>query len=79
MGLLIPTRQSLRGLSEMSRLRKAQQVIVGSQASMGSLTESVRVFDPQLLELLFQELLTQPPAKRTSGASGQIPLELVGG
>jgi len=34
----------------------------GPKASKGSLSESLRVFDPRLLEGLFQELLDKVPA-----------------
>ena len=81
LGMFNPTLQSLRGLSEASRLRKVQQALGGPRASLGSLSESVRVFDPLLLEPIFQELFARLPAKLTSGAStatsGQIPLELI--
>lgn len=84
LGLFNPTLQSLRGLSEASGLRKVQRALGGARASLGSLSESVRVFDPQLLEPIFQELFAQLPAKVAQagplGAAttgGQIPLELV--
>ena len=60
-GLFNPTLQSWRGLSEASRLRKVQQALGGPRASLGSLSESVRVFDPQLLEPIFAELFAQLP------------------
>ena len=84
LGLFNPTLQSLRGLSEATRLRKVQQALGGSRASIGSLSESVRVFDPQLIEPIFQELFAKLPAKlghgTTSGfpsSAESIPLELV--
>jgi hypothetical protein len=89
LGMFNPTLQSLRGLSEMSRLRKVQKCLGGPRASLGSLSESVRVFDPQLLESIFQELFTQLPARVQSAnaarakarrpadaGSASIPLEL---
>ena len=75
MGMFNPTWQSLRGLSEMSRLRKVQKALGGPRASLGSLSESVRVFDPELLEPIFRELFAQLPAKAPR-ATGNIPLEL---
>jgi len=84
LGLFNPTLQSLRGLSEATRLRKVQQALGGTYSSIGSLSESVRVFDPQLIEPIFQELFAKLPAKLTrSTTSGfpssteSIPLELV--
>lgn len=76
LGMFNPTLQSLRGLSEMSRLRKVQKALGGPRASLGSLSESVRVFDPELLEPIFRELFAQLPAKAPR-ATGNIPLELV--
>ena len=92
LGLFNPTLQSLRGLSEASRLRKVQKALGGPRASLGSLSESVRVFDPQLLEPVFRELFAQLPQKQlprqtTRGSAagmtssgnqhaGNIPLEL---
>lgn len=95
LGLFNPTLQSLRGLSEASRLRKVQKALGGpraSRASLGSLSESVRVFDPQLLEPIFAELFAQLPqtqcSRQTARGSaagsrpggnrqtGNIPLEL---
>lgn len=42
--------QCVRGLSDASALKKVQRLIGGGRVSIGSLSESVRVFDPQLLE-----------------------------
>lgn len=84
LGLFNPTLQSLRALSEASTLRKVQKALGGPRASLGSLSESVRVFDPALLEPIFQELFAQLPAKpprstnpATHSQSAQIPFELV--
>lgn len=77
--LFNPTIQSLRALSEASGLRRVRQALGGGpKASLGSLSESVRVFDPRLLEAIFQELLSQVPTPAPRRASQQsIPLELV--
>lgn len=77
--LFNPTLKSLHSLSEASGLRKVQQALGGGpKASMGSLSESVRVFEPQLLETIFQELLAKFPAHTPHQSnSGFIPLELV--
>ncbi len=84
LGLFNPTLQSLRGLSEASSLRKVQKAVGGPRVSVGSLSESVRVFDPTLLEPIFQELFGQLPTKlppattpATSAQAAQIPFELV--
>jgi|CXWL01.1.fsa_nt_gi hypothetical protein len=79
LGMFNPTLQSLRSLSEMSRLRKVQKCLGGPRASLGSLSESVRVFDPQLLESIFQELFTQLPARvqsaKAARAKGRRPVD----
>lgn len=77
LGLFNPTLQSLRGLSELTRLKKVQQVIGGGKASLGSLSESVRVFQPELLETIFHELLAELPARGRAGSTGLIPEELM--
>ena len=69
--------QSLNGLSQLSRLRKVQRQIGGAKASVGSLSESVRVFDPALLENLFQELWKSLPEAGRGVPGGLIPDELV--
>lgn len=75
LGLFNPTLQSLNALSQASALRKVQQAIGGGRASIGSLSESVRVFDPQLLVPLLEELLEAVPPATHGG--GSIPEELV--
>jgi len=77
LGLFNPTLQSLNGLSQLSRLRKVQRQIGGAKASVGSLSESVRVFDPALLENLFQELWQSLPEAGRGVPGGLIPDELV--
>lgn len=75
-GMFNPTLLSMRGLSEASALRKVQKAIGGPRASTGSLSEAVRVFDPRMLESIFQELLAELPAKTSVGTSPSIPLQL---
>jgi hypothetical protein len=76
LSLFNPTLQSLNGLSELSRLRKVQRVLGGARASVGSLSESVRVFDPRLLEEIFLELWDSMP-ERPVANSRSIPEELI--
>lgn len=59
--LFNPVLQSLQGISAASNLKKVQKAIGGPRASVGSLSESVRVFDPAYLEPIFQELLEAVP------------------
>lgn len=84
MGLFNPTLQSLQALSAASELKKVQRAVGGPRVSVGSLSESVRVFDPALLEPIFQELFAQLPAQparqinTTSDPKGaMIPVELM--
>ena len=54
-----PIVDSMRGLSQASELRKVQKKLGCSRASLGSLSESVAVFDPALLEPIIGELAEQ--------------------
>ncbi len=51
-----PVLTSLRGIAQASALPKVQEKLHLGRASLGSLSESARVFDPQLLEQIVQEL-----------------------
>ena len=54
--LFNPTLTSLRGIQQASQLKKVQKKLGCARASLGSLSESVRVFDPELLEGVVAEL-----------------------
>lgn len=56
-----PTLKTLRDLHAASKLARVRKKLNCSAASMGSLSESLRVFDPQLLVEIVQELLGQLP------------------
>jgi hypothetical protein len=75
-GLFNPTLQSLGALSSASGLKKVQRAIGGPRASVGSLSESVRVFDPSYLEPILEELLAAVPTSPGKGGAS-IPDELV--
>lgn len=77
LGLFNPTLQSLRGLSQASALKKVQQAIGGGRVSMGSLSESVRVFDPELLLPIVEELRKRVPTTSRGRSFGDLPLQLV--
>src|SRR4029079_12819430 len=66
LGLLNPALQSLRILREASALRAVQKRLGLGRVSLGSLSESCRVFDPELLVPLVQELLEQLPAHQAA-------------
>lgn len=76
LGLFNPTLQSLRGLSQLSGLRRVQKVLGGKRASLGSLSESVRVFDPALMEPILEELLGALPSKARGTPASELPEEL---
>jgi hypothetical protein len=56
LALFSPLARSLRALSQASELRKVQQQLGVGRASLGSLSEAARVFDPELLLPLIAEL-----------------------
>jgi DDE family transposase len=56
-----PSVKTLRDLREASRLRQVRQKLGCSEASLGSLSEALRVFDPPLLVEVIQDLLGQIP------------------
>ena len=72
-----PTLQTVDGLSDLSALKKVQKLLGGSRASPGSLSESVRVFEPELLAKIFEELLESVPKESLGRSFGSIPQELV--
>jgi Transposase DDE domain len=76
-----PTMQSLRGLQSASEIKRVQKRLGCGRASLGSLSESNQVFDPELLVPLIQELLdglsqnqSGPGPRRT--IPEEIPLAL---
>ena len=69
-----PAMQCVRGLSDASALKKVQRLIGGGRVSIGSLSESVRVFDPQLLEPIIEGLLADLPQQQAgAGPRRNIP------
>ena len=74
LGLFNPAMQSLRGLHEASQFKKVQKRLGVGRASLGSLSESCRVFDPELLAPLVEELLAElPPSAQGPGPHRAIP------
>jgi len=73
-----PVVDSLRGLQRVSELRKVQRLLGCKRVSLGSLSESVRVFDPELLQGVIAELRPrlQPHARdpQLQGVSQTITL-----
>lgn len=56
-----PIVDSLRGLQQASQLKKIQKQFDLPQSSLGSLSESVRIFDPEALKQIAAELAEQLP------------------
>ena len=59
--LFNPIITSLRGLQQASGLKKVQKKLGVGRASLGSLSESVQVFDPEPLKQIAGELAAQIP------------------
>jgi len=63
-----PICTSLRALQQASELTKVQKKLGAARASLGSLSESARVFDSELLKDIIEELSDQlPNVSRISG------------
>jgi len=60
--LYSPILSSLRGLQQASLLEKVQKKLGVPRTSLGSLSESVQVFDPEPLKKIAQELGAQLPS-----------------
>lgn len=58
-----PIVSSLRSLQQVSELKKVQRKLGCSRASLGSLSEAARVFDPELLREIAGELLERAPLR----------------
>lgn len=61
--LFNPIVTSLRGLQQASELKKVQRKLGCPRSSLGSLSEAVRVFDPELLREIVGELIEKLPAQ----------------
>ena len=58
-----PIVTSLRGMQQTSQLKKVQRLLGCQRASLGSLSEAARVFDPELLREITGELLQRAPQR----------------
>jgi hypothetical protein len=70
--LFSPMLRSLRALQQASQLRKVQKLLGCPRTSLGSLSEATDVFDPQRLEGIIGELLTEVPPRQRIGRE-QVP------
>lgn len=66
MWMFNPILTSLRGLQQASTLKDVQKKFGVGRASLGSLSESVSVFDPEPLKQIAASLATQVPAAEPS-------------
>ena len=75
LSLFNPAMQSVRGLTDASKLRKVQKLIGNQKVSVGSFSESVRVFDPEHLRVIFEQSLECSPAAVTGAGPRKNTLE----
>lgn len=61
-----PSLKTLRDLHSASRLAQVRKKLGCREASLGSLSEALRVFDPELLVPIIQDLLRQIPDSPTA-------------
>jgi len=81
LGMFNPAFQTLRGLHQASTLKRVQKKLGVGRASLGSLSESTAVFDPERLPPIIDELVADLPASVSGpgprrGVPDTIPQEL---
>jgi len=74
--LFNPIVSSLRALVQASELKKVQRKLGCSRASLGSLSEAARVFDPELLREIVGELVEQVPSLSRDARLNDLAHEL---
>lgn len=72
-----PVVRGLRQLQELTDFEKVRKDLGVSHASLGSLSEASRVFDPKLLAGIFSELAQQASAQNAPLRPAGVPEELV--
>ena len=73
LGLFNPVVDSLRGLQQASELETVQKRLGLGRASLGSLSEASRVFDPELLQPIIEELAPNCSRWRATGVWPKSP------
>ena len=69
-----PAMQSLRGMQRASEFERVQKLLGGGRCALGSLSESMRVFDPVHLEPIIEELIAGLPSSHPGlGPDRTIP------
>ena len=71
-----PLLKGLRGLCAASDLKKVRKELGVAHASLGSLSEAARVFDPELLRALFLKLAERVSVTNGPARPKGLPLEL---
>ncbi len=75
--LFSPAVDSLRGLQQLGQLNKVQKKFDISRASIGSLSECVRVFDPEAVKKVVYELADRLPQPEVPKRLSQLRKTLV--
>ena len=74
LGFFNPTMQSLAGMQRASELSRVRKTLGCERTSLGSLSESVTVFEPGLLEPIVRQLIDElPDGHPGSGPGRHIP------
>ena len=72
-----PIVESLRGLQQASQLKKVQKKLKISGASLGSLSESVAVFDPEPLKQISHEVVEQRELSEADSNAGVLSDQII--
>jgi hypothetical protein len=71
-----PICHSLRGLQQASTLKKVQRLLGCERTSLGSLSESIAIFEPELLGEIVKELIQELPSLPHDSRLDQLVHEL---
>jgi hypothetical protein len=70
-GQLNPVVDSMQGLCAASQFKRVQEQVCGSAVSLGSFSEARALVEPQLLERVFENLVSQCARKPQKGLEGR--------
>jgi hypothetical protein len=70
-GQLNPVVDSMQDLCAASQFRRVQEQVCGSAVSLGSFSEAQALVEPQLLERVFENLVSQCARKPQKGLEGR--------
>ena len=73
LSLFNPAMQCVQGLADASKLKKIQKLLGNQRVSVGSFSESVRVFDPQHLRTIFEQLMKGSTSAVDAGPRRKLP------